>query len=185
MSELDGNPCPHQTVYIGDRNYTLRKARQVAQQFECKHCGAFFEKTILFTDFAKPFKSAELERIRREETEAAPIERRKRERAAGHIGIGEPAPILYTPPQPLSEAHHTLGRRLYRARVGAGRSMLEAAKAASLPLGDVSSIEHGMRAFSLAEIEAVAALAGVELTDEDRALATGGDEGKGEDDGDE
>ncbi len=171
MSELDDIPCPHQTVYIGDRNYTLRKARQVAQQFECQHCGAFFEKTILFMDFAKPFKSEELARIRREETEAAPIERRKHERAAGHIGIGEPDPILYTPPQPLSEAHHALGRRLYRARVGAGRSILDAAKATALDLADVSKIEHGMRAFSLPEIEALAALAGVALSDEDRALA--------------
>ncbi len=171
MSELDGNPCPHQTVYIGDRNYTLRKARQVAQQFECKHCGAFFEKTIMFLDFAKPFKTDELAQIRREETEAAPIERRKRERAAGHIGIGEPSPILYTPPQPLSEAHHTLGRRLYRARVGAGRSLLDAAKVTGLGLGDVSSVEHGMHAFVLPILEALATFSGLELTAEDRALA--------------
>lgn len=171
MSELDGNPCPHQTVHIGDRNYTLRKARQVAQQFECKHCGEFFERTIMFLDFAKPFKPDELARIRREETEAAPIERRKRERAEGKIAIGEPFPILYDPPKPISEAHHTLGRRLYRARVGAGRSLLEAAEAASLHLGDVSSIEHGMQTCSLPSLLALADLAGLDLTDEDRALA--------------
>lgn len=73
--------------------------------------------------------------------------------------------------QQLSEAHHTLGRRLYRARVGAGRSLLDAAKVAGLGLGDVSSIEHGMRALTLPVLDALAAFAGLELTDEDRALA--------------
>lgn len=166
--------CNHDWVHIGDQQYTLRKARQIAQQYECRHCGAFSERIARFLDYAKPFRDAELAALRTEEQQTNPVTRRRRERAAGQVAIGEPSPILYTPPPPRDPALAALGERIRDARIAHDWTLAELATQAGYDRGQlarISQIQAGRVAPTGDELRRLTAALDLDLTPEQRALA--------------
>lgn len=171
---MSGSACQHEWVHIGDQQYTLRKARQIAEQYECKHCGAFSERIAVFLEYAKPFRDAELAAIRAEEQKTSPVARRRRERAAGQRAIGEPSPIVYTPPPPPDPALAALGERIRAARIARHWSLKEAAEEAGFGmtgLARLSRIQAGRVAPTPGELVCIADALGLSLTAEERTLA--------------
>ncbi len=160
----------HDWVHIGDSSYTLKRAMHICQQYECKHCGAFSERIAQFLDFRDPFEPDELARRREEETAASPIERRKRERAAGQMAIGEPCPILYTPPSPVNPAWRALGDKLRAARMAKGWGLLQLSTATAIGPGPLSQMQHGRVLPTPEELDVLASVLHLTITAEDWAL---------------
>lgn len=142
----------------------------VCQQYECKHCGAFSERVAQFLDFADAFPPDELARRRAEETAANPVERRKRERAAGQVAIGEPMPILYTPPPPIDPVWRALGDRLREARMAKLWGLRDLSAETAIGLGPLSQMQNGRVLPTPEELDRLAHALGLTITDEEWAL---------------
>lgn len=168
---MSAGPCPHLRVrHIGDRTYTLRKARQIYHQYECADCGAFLQRAACFIDFGTACTPDELARLQREERAADPVARRRRERAAGQTAIGAPSPLLDTPPPPPDPAWRALGDKLRAARLAQGWTLRDLSAATAIGLGPLRRMQAGRVLPTPAEFDALARALHLEVTAEEWAL---------------